>query len=489
MNLSFIDPILKYVPGISKPSSPLTFRQKLKWSAVIMCVYFLMFSTPAFGVSIATINQPLIQLISVIFASRIGSLITVGIGPIVLASIVLQLITGTGIFSIDLNDPEQKGRFQAIQKLAAMSIAVLEAYIFVATGYVPIVNQSYVGIVVFQLALSAIFIIFLDESMTKWGITSGINLFIAGGVAYSIIAGTSTILLNEAIQAIQTGGATAIPNAILAFGPLFFAILVFLVSIYAYDVKVEIPLVFSSMRGVGGRLPIPFLYVSVLPVILATSFELSLTVWLRFFANVTGPFANLVKFIALYQVTPSAAGASQLNLVGGLVYLIAPNFPLPYSAAYGGIGGYSAYFSHLATGTSQLYLPWGGIVAVPEFVHILVYTLVLAALAVVFGSFWIEMTGQSPKHVAEQLQDVGWQIPGFRRDPRIVESILNKYIPTITVLGSMFVGLLAALATLTGAVGTGMGILLTVGIMYMVYQQLEHEHALEGYPELNKLLS
>ena len=489
MNLSFLDGILKYVPGINKPSTPLSFREKLKWTAIIMGVYFLMFSTPAFGVSTSTINQPLIQLISIIFASRIGSLITVGIGPIVLSSIVLQLIMGAGLFDIDLNDPEQKGRFQSIQKLAAMSIAAVEAYIFVATGYVPLVSSAYMGIVVLQLALSAIFIIFLDESMTKWGITSGINLFIAGGVAYAIIAGTSTILLGEAIQAIQSGGATAIPNAILAFGPLFFAITVFLVSIYAYDMKVEIPLVFSQLRGVGGRLPIPFLYVSVLPVILATSFELSMTVWFRFLAGVTGTFANLVKFIALYQATPTGTGATQLNLVGGLIYLISPNFPLPYSTAYGGIGGYSAYFSYLATGTSQLYLPWGGIIAVPEFVHIIIYTLVLVALAVVFGRFWIEMTGQSPKHVAEQLQDVGWQVPGFRRDPRIVESILNKYIPTITVLGSVFVALLAALATLTGAVGTGMGILLTVGIMYMIYQQLEQEHALEGYPQLNKLLS
>jgi preprotein translocase subunit SecY len=489
MNLSSIDPILKYVPGIKKPSTPLTFREKLKWTALIMCVYFLMFSTPAFGVSTSTISQPLIQLISIVFASRIGSLITVGIGPIVLSSIVLQLIMGAGIFQVDLNDPEQKGRFQGIQKIAAMCIAIIEAYIFVATGYVPIISASYMGVVVFQLALSAIFIIFLDESMTKWGITSGINLFIAGGVAYSIIAGTTTILLAEAIQAIQSGGATAIPSAILAFGPLFFAIVVFLVSIYAYDMKVEIPLVFSQLRGVGGRLPIPFLYVSVLPVILATSFELSLTVWFRLLANVTGAFANLARFIAFYQATPTSAGATQLNLVGGLVYLISPTFPLPYATTYGGIGGYSEYFTYLATHASQLYLPWGGIVAVPEFVHIIIYTLVLVVLAVVFGKFWIEMTGQNPKTVAGQLQDVGWQVPGFRRDPRIVESILNKYIPTITVLGSVFVAVLAAVATLSGAVGTGMGILLTVGIMYMVYQQLEQEHALEGYPALNKLLS
>lgn len=488
MDLSFIDSVLKYIPGISKPSEPLSFRQKIKWTALIMCMYFFMFSTPAFGVSATGISQPLLQLISIVFASRIGSLITVGIGPIVLASIVLQLIIGTGVFEVDLNDPEQKGRFQGIQKMAAIVIAVVEAYIFVATGYVPISSPSYAGVVVLQLAISAIFIVFLDEAMTKYGITSGINLFIAGGVAYSIVAGTVTVILSEAMEAIASGGATAIPNAILAFGPLFFSILVFLVSIYVYDMKVELPLVFSQLRGVGGRLPIPFLYVSVLPVILATSFELSLTVWLRFFANVTGTFANLVKFIAFY--TPVAStGGSQLSLVGGLVYLISPSFPLPYSTSFGGIGGYSAYFSYLATGASQLYLPLGGVIAVPEYVHIIIYTLVLVVLAVLFGRFWIEMTGQSAKNVAEQLQDVGWQIPGFRRDPRIVESILNKYIPTITILGSVFVALLAAIATLSGAVGTGMGILLTVGIMYMVYQQLEQEHALEAYPQLNKLLS
>ncbi|MEM3253261.1 MAG: hypothetical protein QXS71_02455, partial [Candidatus Micrarchaeaceae archaeon] len=97
--------------------------------------------------------------------------------------------------------------------------------------------------------------------------------------------------------------------------------------------------------------------------------------------------------------------------------------------------------------------------------------------------------GQNPKAVADQLQSVGWQIPGFRRDPRIVENLLKKYIMTVTILGSLFVGLLAAFATLTGAVGSGMGILLLVGIMYMVYQQIEQDRALESMPNINKLLS
>ena len=99
------------------------------------------------------------------------------------------------------------------------------------------------------------------------------------------------------------------------------------------------------------------------------------------------------------------------------------------------------------------------------------------------------MAGMGPKNVAAQLQDIGWQIPGFRRDPRTIESILNKYLPTITILGSIFVGLLAAFASLTGAIGNGMGILLTAGIMYAVYQQLEQERMIESYPTLNKLLS
>jgi len=489
VGLEKIDPLLKFIPGIKKPDMPLSFREKMKWTAIIMSAYFLLFSIPAYGVSIVSMQQPIMQLISIIFAARIGSLITVGIGPIVLASIILQLLIGSKAINVDLNDPEQKGRFQGLQKMSAMVIAVIEAYIFTSTGYVPLSSASYFGIVVLQLALSAIVIIYMDEMMTKYGITSGINLFIAGGVSYAIIAGTVSIIFPEAASSIVAGGAAAIPNAILAFGPLLFALIVFLISIYAYDMKVELPLAFSQFRGVGGRLPIPFLYVSVLPVILATSFEMSLTVWFRFIANVGGSLANLAKFIALYSATPTTTGTS-LNLVGGLVYLISPSFPMPYASQYGGIGGYSTYFVYLATHASQLYLPWGGApLLVPEWAHVIIYTLVLVLLCIVFGKFWVEMTGQSPKNLADQLQDIGWQIPGFRRDPRITENLLTKYISTITVLGSIFVGLLAALATLTGAVGTGMGILLTVGIMYMIYQQLENDKALEAYPKLNKLLS
>jgi preprotein translocase subunit SecY len=488
MALEFMDGISQYIPSISSPASPLSLREKMYWTAGILAVYFMLYNTFAVGVNRQAVAQPFLQLISIIFAAKIGSLITVGIGPIVLASMVLQLIQGSGIIDIDLSDPAQAARFQSLQKLSAIALACIESCVFVATGYVPIANPSTFGMVVLQLMIGAIFIIYLDELMSKYGITSGINLFIASGVSYAIVAGTFEILVPEAVQAVQAGGAAAVSNAVIAFGPLFFAVLVFLVSIYIYEMKVELPLAFEQLRGIGGRLPIPFLYVSVLPVILASSLELSLTVWFRFLSGVKGSLASLAKFIAFYKPVMTTTGTTSLQLSGGVTYLISPSFPLPYSASYGGIGGYGPYFTYLMTTTTQLFLPWGGYVLVPEWMHVIIYTLVLVVLCIVFGKFWVGLTGQSPKNLAEQIGDQGWQIPGFRRDPRIVENILNKYVPSLTVLGSIAVGLISALATLTGAIGTGMGILLTVGIIYMLYQQLEQEKLFETYPVLERLV-
>ncbi|MEM2138293.1 MAG: hypothetical protein QW568_04350, partial [Candidatus Anstonellaceae archaeon] len=90
--------------------------------------------------------------------------------------------------------------------------------------------------------------------------------------------------------------------------------------------------------------------------------------------------------------------------------------------------------------------------------------------------------------VAEQLDKSGLQIPGFRRDPRVVEKKLNDYIPYIAVIGSAFVGLLAALADMSGALGTGTGILLTVGILYRLYQDLENQRLFDTYSSIGGLL-
>jgi preprotein translocase subunit SecY len=482
-----MDPILSVLPGIKKPNGPLSIKEKVKWTAIIMAVYFVLFSVPAAGVNTAVASQAALQLISIVFAARIGTLITVGISPIVVAGIVFSFLSGADIIKIDQNNPEDRSRMQGMQKLVAIVIAAIEAYIFTATGQVTLLSPNLFGIVVFELFLGALAIIYLDEMMSKYGITSGINMFIVGNVAFSIIGGTFGILLPEAMAAIGGRGAAAIPNAILAFGPLFFAIIILLIAIYLYETNLEIPLVFSQLRGIGGRLPIPLLYVSVLPVVLATALVLNLSLLFTMTATYAGAGASIIRFIGSY--TPAG---TTYALSGGLLYLISPNFPLPYSSAYaasGAIGGYSQYFTYIMTSQITMYSPFGGVFYLPEWVHVITFTLSLMLLCVIFGKFWTTMAGQDAKSLAAQLGDVGWQIPGFRRDPRTVENVLSKYIPSIITLGSLIVGFLAAMATITGAIGSGIGIMLLVGIIYMVYKQLEQENALAAFPGVEKLIS
>ena len=76
------------------------------------------------------------------------------------------------------------------------------------------------------------------------------------------------------------------------------------------------------------------------------------------------------------------------------------------------------------------------------------------------------------------------QIPGFRRDPRIIKRVLERYIPTITILSGALIGLLAAVADMIGTTGnaTGTGLLLTVGIIIRFYEALGKEQMMEMNP-------
>ena len=106
--------------------------------------------------------------------------------------------------------------------------------------------------------------------------------------------------------------------------------------------------------------------------------------------------------------------------------------------------------------------------------------------SILFAKFWVQTTNMGPDAVAKQIEKSGMQIPGFRRDPRILEKVLARYIPTLTVIGGATVGGLAAIADLLGTIGqaTGTGLLLCVGIYMRMYEQIAKEQAMEMHPVL-----
>jgi len=91
-----------------------------------------------------------------------------------------------------------------------------------------------------------------------------------------------------------------------------------------------------------------------------------------------------------------------------------------------------------------------------------------------------------PEAVARQIQSSGMIIPGFRRDPRVLKRVLERYIPQVTIISGAFVGLLAATADMIGTVGntSGTGVLLTVGILIRLYEEIGKEQMMEMHPVL-----
>jgi preprotein translocase subunit SecY len=128
----------------------------------------------------------------------------------------------------------------------------------------------------------------------------------------------------------------------------------------------------------------------------------------------------------------------------------------------------------------------GGVASDP--VRAVVFTCIMVASCIVFSLTWLEVGGLGPRTVAKQLVDSGMQIPGFRRSERPVELVLKRYIPVVTILGGIIVGLIASVADFFGAFGTGMGILLSVGILYQYYQLLVQERVAEMYPAFRRIL-
>jgi len=120
-------------------------------------------------------------------------------------------------------------------------------------------------------------------------------------------------------------------------------------------------------------------------------------------------------------------------------------------------------------------------------VRALGYLGILMAFCIVFSLTWLEVGGLGPSTVARQLVDSGMQVPGYRRSGKTIESILNRYIPAVTVLGGIVVALIAGVSDFFGVFGSGMGILLSVGIIYQYYEVLMQERAAELYPAFRKV--
>lgn len=467
--LSLFKPIGRILPEIKKPERKVSFNEKIFWTAIVLVVFLVMTEIPLYGVS-PTLADRFGQL-RVIFASNQGTLMELGIGPIVTAGLILQLLVGSSIIQADMSNPEDRGLFTSASKVFSIVLTGIQAGAYILSGMYGALPGTTTVIIFVQLIAAGIIVMLMDELVQKgWGLGSGISLFIMAGVAQNILWSTfspSNGLFVGALAEYLRGGLTAMEwvfGTVSGFFPSLIGfiatIAVFMVIIYLEGVRVELPMSYAGYKGFRSRYPIKLLYVSNLPVIFASAlfanvFFFAQLLWANL--GTPDPGTNLFfQIIGDFNRTVTTDGSTSVVPVGGLAYFVTA----PHSI-------------------QQVAL---------EPLRAAVYLAIIVAFCAVFSLIWLEVGGLGPSKVAKQLMDSGMQIPGYRRSGRPIEAILKRYIPVVTVLGGITVGLVAGISDFLGVFGSGTGILLSVGIIYQYYELLMRERAAEMFPAFRRIL-
>jgi preprotein translocase SecY subunit len=471
--LRLFKPIARGIPEIKPPERRVRFNEKIFWTALVLIIFLVMSEVPLYGVTTTALGE--LAALRIIFASSRGSLMELGIGPIVTAGLILQLLVGSAMVECDMNNPEDRSLFTTASKVFSIVLTGVQASAYIIGGMYGSLQGTVAIIVFLQLIAAGIIVLLLDELVQKgWGFGSGISLFIMAGVAQNLFW-QSFAPVPAVGESRSFGLFVALAQTLSAGKPIsllwlrenqqnpsmlgFIAtIIAFLIIIYMEGVRVELPLSYAGYKGFRSRYPIKLLYVSNLPVIFASA--LFANVYFFSQLSVSGqptPGTNFwLDLLGQYKtVTPANSTTSQVQSVGGLVYFVTA--PRSYIEAVG------------APAKSLGYLG------------------ILIVFCVVFSLTWLEVGGLGPSTVAQQLVDSGMQVPGYRRSGKAIESILNRYIPAVTVLGGVIVALIAGISDFFGVFGSGMGILLSVGIVYQYYETLMQERAAEVIPAFRKI--
>jgi len=492
-----LKPISDRLPSVQRPEGHVHFRTKMMWVIIVLVLYFVMTNVYIYGLDQGQTMDMFAQY-RTIMAGASGTILQLGIGPIVTASIIMQLFVGAKIIKLDLTKREDKACYQSTLKLLVIVMIIFEAapqvfgYLVPSSGLIGKAGDGGAKLIIIAQLVAGSYIVFLmDELISKWGIGSGISLFIAAGVSEAIFTGTLNwnpitgdspismsnppagtiskaiyILTNTNSGEMSSWGYETIflgePNSLVA---LLCTILIFFAVAYLESTRIELPLSHGSARGARGRYPIKLLYASNIPVILMSAL-----------------LANVSMFALLFFTNDFLSGIPGLGANSSLGY-----FEPGSTSAAGGL----AWYLSAPTGLSSWLMPildpityGNGHGAIANISHMAIYMSIMVIGSIFFAKFWVQTTNLGSEAVAKQIQKSGMQIPGFRKDPRVMKRVLDRYIPTITIISGALVGALAAFADMLGTTGNagGTGVLLTVGILIKFYESMGREQMMEMNP-------
>ena len=188
--IDLVSPVMHLLPEVEQPMKKQAFREKILWTATVLFIYLICCQIPLYGTVRQEGADPLYWL-RVILASNKGTLMELGISPIITSSMIMQLLAGAKIIEVNMGSKADRELFQAAQKLFGIIITVGEALAYLLSGmYGPVAELGYVNaiLIIMQLSTAGIIVILLDELLQKgYGLGSGISLFIATNICEIIL--------------------------------------------------------------------------------------------------------------------------------------------------------------------------------------------------------------------------------------------------------------------------------------------------------------
>ena len=481
--IKFFTPFVRVMPEIKNPQREVAFKEKFIWTAVVLVIYIIMSNIPLYGVDLAE-STDYFYWLRVILASQRGTLTELGIGPIVTSGLIMQLLLGSKMINVDMSDPYDRSMFSGTQKVMAIFLTVFNIVAYIvggAFGRPQELGLQNVVIIFLQLLFSGIIIVLLDELLQKgWGIGSGVSLFIAAGVAGQIFWNSFSF--------IEAPGEGRIPRGI--FIAIFYVlfdedddtnlddiwirgqlpsilgvittVVIFIIVVWFESTRIEIPIQYRGYRGFKGKYPMKLLYVSNIPVILVNALYANILFFGQIIAGPASTFRGQgydfwLDLIGTFRSESSGEGkGGYLVPTSGLIYILSP--------------------------------PLGIDSVIDDPLRAVIYLFIFIILCISLGKVWVEVSGLSPRDIAQQIIDSGMQVPGFRSSPKIIERILKRYIPTLIIINGILIALLSFMADSLGALTSGTGLLIAIGIIHQYAESISKEVAAEQYPSMRGFL-
>ncbi|KAI0319730.1 SecY protein [Amylostereum chailletii] len=453
--LNLVRPFLPILPEVSSPDRKVAFNTKVLWTAVTLLIFLVCSQVPLYGIMSSDSSDPLYWM-RVILASNRGTLMELGITPIITSGMIMQLLAGANLIEVDFSLKEDRALFSGAQKLFALIIALGQATVYVLTGLYGQPSDLGAGVcllLIIQLVVAALIVILLDELLQKgYGLGSGISLFIATNICESIVwkAFSPTT--------INTGRGPEFEGAIVSLFHLLFTwndkgralreafwrerlpnvmnliatLAVFAVVIYLQGFRIEIPVKSNRFRGQRGSYPVKLFYTSNMPIMLQSALTSNVFILSQMLSN-RFPDNFLIRLLGVWE---PIEGSPQLEAVAGIAYYMSP----PHTLA----------------------------AALLDPIHTIVYIAFMVSACALFSKTWIEVSGSGPRDIAKQLKDQQLVMAGHREGSMYKE--LKRVVPTAAALGGAILGLLSVTADLMGAIGSGTGILMAVTIIYSYWE-------------------